>query len=491
MTAPGVYTTTSVLSGPAASTDAEAATYYVAGITERGEPSVSTLVRSMNEFRETFGDPIPAGTLDEDLRTFFEEGGGRVAVTRAVGPAATTGDVTLGDSLRVEALSPGAWSSRVSVGVEAGSVAGAFTLAVYLDGAVVERWQDLADAAAAALVLNGSAYVRGTDLGGTGDPAPAAPVALAAGADDRAAVDGAALVAALPTGDTIKAPNGSVVPAGAGVVAVPGQSAATIGAALLAYAKATSRIALLSMPAGTSATDARSAARTLTATASQAGTAEFGGLFWPHLRVPVQGANATRLVGPEGYVAAARARGIISAGGPWRVGAGQLSAARYVAGVEAQADGRAELDALDDARVSVIRPVVGVPQVYGHRSLSPDAANYRLLRERDVVNAVAVACSRAAEQFTFEVVDGYGRLQSRLKAALVGVVDPIAQAGGLYPSDGPGGGDPGYVVDTSAAVNTEAVLARGEVRAFVGIRPSPTAELIQLTIAKAAPTTGL
>jgi hypothetical protein len=93
----------------------------------------------------------------------------------------------------------------------------------------------------------------------------------------------------------------------------------------------------------------------------------------------------------------------------------------------------------------------------------------------------------------FGVIDSSGHLLSAVRGTLVGVVQPMGDAGGLFAHYDVEGKqvDPGWSVDTDASINTVPVLAQNQVLARVGVRVSPTAALILLTVTKAAVTAAL
>ena len=87
----------------------------------------------------------------------------------------------------------------------------------------------------------------------------------------------------------------------------------------------------------------------------------------------------------------------------------------------------------------------------------------------------------------FAPVDGKGQLLATINGVLVGIVEPIRQAGGLYEyTDAESGEtiDPGYLVETGPEVNSAASLAQNEIRARLSVRVSPVGALISLTIVK-------
>lgn len=488
----GVVVTTGAVSGPSAPGRAPASTFFVVGQSERGPVNTPTRVQSLAEFQRIFGGQTTFGTLYDQLRCFFEEGGTRAWVVRIAGDAATIGNLstplqdratTPAATLAVAASSPGAWSSRVSVQVLDGPTSATFRLQVLLDGVVVEDFGNLASPAEAVARVNdstaASAYVRLTNVGSASTApqnnpkAQATPVTLSAGDDKRASIVAATYTAAL----------GFFAPEmGDGAVAIPGMGS-TVHAALLAHATANNRIALLTAERTTDSAALLSMAAAL--------DNPRGGLFFPWIKVPDSTpAGGTKVVSPEGYVAAARARAHEEVG-PWKAGAGQTSKARWVLAADL-AYTNVLADSLDRGKVNVIQTIGGAVRVYGWRSLSNDPSNWRFLSAADVINRVVIQATEQLEQFVFETIDPKGQLLSRIAGVLEGIVKPLADAGGLFPwlNDGTEV-DPGYRVTVDESINPVGSLADNRVFAQLGLRPAPTAALVYLTVTKAAVTASL
>lgn len=486
---PGVVVTTGAVAGPSAPTRAPASTYFTVGLAERGATDAAVLVRSFQEYEANFGQRTSYSALYEDMKMFFEEGGSRAYVTRVVGPAATTGTITGGlldrhtttpvATLNVAARNPGAWSSRLSVQVLDGATTGTFRIRVLLDGDVTRDYTNLHNPAEAVSRMSGDPYVVVTNAGSAttaplnNPAAQGSPVALTAGTDDRASVDADDYVTALE-----RFTDGL----GDGAVAIPGIGPA-VHAGLIAHADANNRLALLC-----EARDADKATLIDTAAALDALRA---GLFAPWVRVP-DGFGGTKTISPEGYVAAARARAH-NTNGPWQAAAGENSKARYVLSPDV-AYTKADAAELDQAKINAIVTMAESVRLYGWRSLSEDVENWGYLTGADTMNRVVVESYKQLEQYLFGVIDAKGHLLGKIQATLMGIVIPMADANGLfarYAEDGETLLDPGYRVEVSGSLNPVASLAQNQVLAELGIRVSPTAALITLTVTKAAVTAAL
>lgn len=490
MAAPGVVVSTATRSGPTGTVQAPSGQYFVTGLTERGPIGAPVRVNSMADYRRIFGDRVSYGAVYDDLTMFFEVGGAQAWVQRIVGAASAAGFLAVDDgssvpTLRFEAASPGAWSSRLSVLIGAGAGGtGTRSVQVLLDGDVVESYSSLDGLAAIVSRFATSPYVRVTNLGSaTAAPGnlPATmtePEELSAGADDRASVSAATVADGLAS---FKEGLGD------GAVAAPGFGQ-TVHAALIEHTRSTRRrIAILSAARTATRDDLIALGRD---TGIIAGS-EAAGLFGPWVQVS-DGAGGVRTVSPEGYVAAARNRAH-ELYGPWAPAAGENSVSPYIVGLDVDFD-RADAEALDAARVSPIRVVAGRIRLYGWRSLSPNEVDFQSLSTADVLARLVTECEARLEPFVFTPVDGRRQVLAKMQGVLIGILEPMRAAGGLFESIDPVTGDvldPGYSVDVSASQNTVESLQQNRVNISVAARPSPNASLVNLTIVKVGLTAGV
>lgn len=474
---PGVKVTTTARSGPSTPLSANSGQFFVAGLAAQGPTDSAVLIRGLADFEATFGTRATYSHLYDTIKMFFEEGGNQAYVTRIVGPAATFGTVTINDravsplpTVQFTAGSQGGWSQNLAVEVKAGSVSSTVSIDVTLNGFLVEAFKNLATVEDIVSTLNRSQYLSVQSLGSS-TPAPDNLPAVgeynfSIGDDDRTNVSTTERQTALDL---------FVIGYGSGAVAMPGIGE-DVHAMLIDHATRNRRIALLSMDVDSSISELTLAAEDMNTDAA--------GLFAPWVLVADQ-VGGTRPVPPEGYVAGARARAHDEVGA-WRVPAGRIAASASLAGVvtEYTAD---ESDNLDDAKVSVIRRINNSVRLYGWRSLSIDQANFGYLNGRDLLNWLTVEAERSLEDYVFQSIDGKGQLLATINGVLVGIVEPIRQAGGLYEYVDVESGesiDPGYLVETGPEVNSNASLAQNEIRARLSVRVSPVGALISLTIVK-------
>lgn len=478
---PGVNVTTNVNSGPSAGVNPPSGQFFMVGLFERGSVTEAVRVGSIAELNTNFGGSTAYSSGYDQAVTFFQEGGNQMYIARVVGSGQTTGTLSLVDqnsttpvaTLTVNAANPGDWSNQLSVQVTAGPTPNTYRMTVFLNGAVVEDYNNLATPADAVLRFTGSPYVSVANVGSQtaaplNNPKPIAATSLSAGNSDLNTVVASTYVNALSLFATSY---------GDGAVAIPGQNGATIYNALITHAEANNRIALLSAAMGESLGNLQADVASL--------NSEYAGLFAPWVQIPGSSATTSKTISPEGYVAACRARAHAQVG-PWRSPAGAFAKATYVLDVD-QDFSTSDANLLDDSRVSVIRSIKNSVRLYGWRSLSTDTDDWAFLKDRDTINRLVVGSNDLLEDYVFDVIDGQGILQSQVNAALVGLLDPMAQAGGLFAIFDDQGNeiDPGYVVDTSSSINPLSTLAQGILNATIAVRISPTGATINLVITKA------
>ena len=499
---PGVNVTTAVRSGPVGTGDVVAGQVFMVGEAERGPIDAPTLLRSFNAYTTYYGN-YKSSNLYAHVKTYFDEGGSRCYVQRVVGAGATAGTVSLSSNsgasagMTITAKTVGAWAGNFTVAVLAADSAG-YRLQFALDGSTLLTSRDLVTVADGINFVNVSAVNHLVEATTTLADAladdssnnldTAAAVDLSGSASDGAAVSNTEVIAALATDDTGKlSPNLNT-----GAVCTPGRTGAAIWNALATHAGVFNRVALC----GFGASDSASTAKTDAAGYYSNSYASNMAFYWPHVKVAspsitelatgestIQGATIT--VSPEAYVAAARSRAVQQVGGPWRVGAGAISAGRTLKGLASDVT-PATGDALDAARVNAIRKVGSSIRVYGARSVSSDESNWRYISMRDTMNYIVFGVEDRMEQHVFSVIDGRGNTFGVIRASIKAFLDPIRVAGGLYEAFDDAGNpvDAGYSVRVDSTINPATQLATGLIKAQVGIRVSGVADLINITITK-------
>lgn len=223
--APGVYVTESTFPTYTNSTPTSTVAVFV-GAHNQG-PTIPTLVQSWPEFVAQYGgfsNTVGPTSLALAVYAYFSNGGSQAYILRVVHSDAVVASAPLDDSgaastITVSAEDPGVWGNTIYVTVTAGAVSGTFDLTIYYGGTtannVVERWKGLAMSQVASNYfasvinnpLNGSTYIRVSDLHGTltapGNlPVPVSAVQLGTGSGSVPGVDGTSATASDLAGTT-------------------------------------------------------------------------------------------------------------------------------------------------------------------------------------------------------------------------------------------------------------------------------------------------
>jgi hypothetical protein len=491
---PGVYVTSGVRTGPTTAAVAPASTFFVTGTAERGPTDVAKLVTSLSDFQTYYGLYNSAFSLQQHVQTFFEEGGTKAYIARVVGASATAGAATLLGasvsgaasascvaSMTLTAANPGAWSSDVTYTVT--GVTTAPVVNIFFKGTQVFTTGALTTVSSAVDKINTSAvatiYVKATaTVGANILLLVSTATALSVGVAGNAALE-----ADYVTGLTLFDQG-----YGAGAVAIPGQSGSATWNGLMGHASANNRIALLANAVGTSALTA-----VVNATGyASASAAPFTGIYFPWVTMSGTG-GVTLTISPESFVAAKRAIAHVQSG-PWRAGAGLLAQAKFVTGLETTVPiTKTTAATLDAGRVNALRIVDGAVRVYGARSVSSDEDNFRYITYRDTVNYIVTESEKRLEDLVFSPIDGRQGVFSQIESRLIGLLDPLRDAGGLYESYNAAGElvDPGYMVKVDTSLNPASQLATGVIKARIGVRVSSVGDRIEVEVLKSNLTTGV
>jgi hypothetical protein len=496
---PGVVISTAVRTGPSSATVRESSQLFVVGLAERGASGEAILVQSLAEFEQMFGGYVSYSYLHPTVETFFEEGGTQCYISRVVGPDATAGTLVLEDAtdpvMTVDANGAGAWSADVEVTVTH-PTATTFTVSVSYDGDVVYTTGNVTSVAQAAGRINlssvASRYVTATAVtGATTRPVVLASTPLSAGDDDLLAVDDDVLIAGLDVfNDSL----------GTGAVAIPDAETATrltvggpvtdydgtlkatqdVSTALIAHANTNNRIAILH--GGVADTPAFVIAKGDTLKALD--STEHAAMYYPWVFVPTTTAGVSRLIPPDGYVAAKRALAH-NQGGAHVPAAGLISVAKFVSGT-ARDINKTDGDALDTDQINSIRIIQNSVRIYGARSLSVDTENFRYITTQEIINHIVVASQRSLEDLVFGVIDGRDTIFSAITSRLIAILAPLREEGALFQAFDANGKkvDNGYTVRCDAYLNPVSQLAGGTVKAKVGVRTSGVGDKIEVDIIK-------
>lgn len=469
MPRPGVDVT--LLDTPGSiSVPTDTGTAFVTGLTERG-PTTPTLIQSLSEYIDLFGDRVSYGFLYDWAEEFFREGGNRLYIARVVGPAATSGTHNLLDnaaavSLVVNADGPGDWSANYKVAVVAGTVGGTYQIQVLdANNNVLESSGNLVDQESAVLWAQNSDYIRIVLGASANNPAVLAATALSAGNDDRANITDV---------QWSNAQNLFTSDLGPGQVCQPGRTTDVAHGQLTAFVEATNRVALLDAPD-------TSTAATLEASAGAA-KSRFAAMFAPWIIIPGVVSGTTRVVPPSALVAGLIAKND-PASGTNRPAAGIRGISKFALDVSQPAWDDTTRSALSNAGVDVVRNMLNSVRIYGWRTTTDpvndsnwiDFANSRLYMQ------LAAELDSAGEDYMWEDIDGQnGNTINGFHDKLSGVLLVHYNNGELFGDTA----DQAFAVDTSSAVNTLQTIANLELHAVCYVKMAPYAEYVAIQVVK-------
>lgn len=489
---PGVVVTTAVRRGARNFANSSTTNFYVVGDAQRGPVQTLRTFTSLDQFEAVMGTYVAHAHLWQTAQTFFEEGGSTLHVVRVAPASATTASYTLAATnagtsaaaLKIEALGPGAWGNS-ALKVKAPASGSDVDIQLFVDGQLVASTGAVGTVQQAVTAITNSSafslYVKASALtsGQLSHDIDAVPTLQ----DFAGGGNGTALPTAQQVSDELPKFIDSL---GGGAVAAPGLASLTTHQALIAHANAYNRFAILSTGDADQSPTSAAAAATAIAQAATENT-EHAAMFYPWVTIPY--GNGVLQVSPEGYVAGVRAR-VHSGTGQWQPYAGALSAGQFVNGV-VTALGRSQNNDLDDGRVNAIRVVNGTVRIYGARSLSTDTDNFKYASIQETVNRIVIESQNVLEDLVFSPIDGRRSIYGRVKAALIGVMEPLRAADALFASTDATGlpVDSGYSIIVDDTINPLTQLATGVVKARIAFRMAGVSDTIQLEIVKSNLTT--
>jgi uncharacterized protein len=124
--------------------------------------------------------------------------------------------------------------------------------------------------------------------------------------------------------------------------------------------------------------------------------------------------------------------------------------------------------------------------VYGARTLSVNPY-YRFGATRVILNVLAGSLTDAFDSVLFTLVDGQGVLFNRVRQTANNYCEQLRRAGGLFGSTA----EEAYLVICDLTNNTLDSLETGAVYLDVIVKPSPTMEVLNITLSRAALSTAL
>lgn len=265
---------------------------------------------------------------------------------------------------------------------------------------------------------------------------------------------------------------------GPGQVFIPGADGlvAANQTDLLQHAADNNRIALLDAPSDADATELSA----LAATYASSVNARYGALFAPAAIVPGVTSADVRTVPYSAVEAGIMARNAarFSANVP---AAGVNGISRFAIDLTATFTD-AERESLNDDGVNIARVIYGQVETYGYRTLAPDTTGWVNLGNARLNMEIVAKAEAIGERYVFSQIDGRRVKISQFGGELSGMLVPYYESGSLYGASV----DEAFYVDVGPAVNTDESIADGILRAIVGLKMSPFAEMVVIEIVKVA-----
>lgn len=457
---------------PAAGAPTDTGQWFVVGLADKGPVGAATKVTSLSSFRSQFGTRQTYSVLSDAIETFFRSGGTTAFVSRIVGPAAVKATLAVlgpasAASIQVTAKNPGDYGNNLKVAVTAQS--GSFrTLQISTTADGVLETSPSLDTIAGLVAWSATSQYVNVTANGAAIPAALAATNLASGVDDRASITDTQWTAGLAVFSKDFGP---------GQVSTPGYSNATINAATLAHAAGSSnRVAVLD----TASTDTTVSAMVSAFSSLRANAnASFGAVFGPWVSIVGVTPGTTRSVPMSAVMA-----GLIASNDRYR-DAGRAVAGReypltFVTNFTDYTDAEHETALLGG--INLTKNVFGVRENYGFRSLVDPAVdkNWLQFNFARLRMAITAELNSVAEGFVFDRLDGAGHTLLAFKNALSGVLGNFYAQDALYGATA----SESFRVDVGPGINTTQTLDNGELRAEVGVKFSPHAEVIYINVAK-------
>jgi phage tail sheath protein FI len=468
-------------------------TAAMVGIAERGPINQATLVTSWEQFSRKFGGYIEKGYLAYAVRSFFDNGGAVLYVTRIAHNTDPTDKATLtamravaaipdrqptpGVSLTISAIDHGSWGEKLSVSVEDGTrnPANEFNLVVRYKSDIVEVFKDLSMAEGEAnhveKMINGkSEFITVTDMSITSGSAMDRPAlgsySLSGGNDGLTGLVDADYIgdpsqhSGLFSFSEIDSLN---------LLMVPGVTTAPVINAGIAIAEKRKDLLFIAdtplMLEPSEVVDFRKGQGSYTHAAFNS---SYAALYYPWLEISDPLTSNSKFIPPSGAVAGCIAR------------SDQKSAVWYApAGVDrgrifnvlsiAYRTSREERDVLYPEGINCIAvfPDTGV-NIWGQRTLLSQGSSVDRINVRRLMMFIEKAISQSSRFVVFE--PNHERTWRALGRVVVPFLQDIKENGGMYD----------YAFQCDEETNTAAVIDRNEMIARVFVKPTKTAEFIEL-----------
>lgn len=463
------------------------------GIAECGPIGSATLVTSWEQFVQKFGGYIADGYLAYAARAFFDNGGSVLHVVRVAHYGDPTDKTTLtavkasvaipdrqatpSTSITVTAVDPGTWGDNLQIGIEDGTrdAANEFNLVVKLDGNIVEVYKDLSMDESKSnhlekAINEKSNYITVRDMSATTGSVTDRPAIathdLTGGNDGLTGIADADFIgdpsqhSGLYAFDEIDALNLLMVP---GVATVPVINAG------ITYAESRKDLLFIAdspiLLEPSEMVDFRKGQGSYTHAAFNT---SYAAIYYPWLEISDPLTSTKKLVPPSGAVAGCIARSDQKSY-VWYAPAGIDRGRIFNVLSVAYRTSRGERDVLYPEGINCIAifPDTGV-NIWGQKTLLSQGSAVDRINVRRLMMYMEEAISQSSRFVIFE--PNHEKTWRALGRVVVPFLQDIKENGGMYD----------YAFQCDEETNTPAVIDRNEMIARVFVKPTKTAEFIEL-----------
>lgn len=438
------------------------------GLTARGVAKTPVLVTSWTDYVNKFAGGletpfIKEGDLPNAVYGFFQNGGSRAYIVRAISASSVKAKGTL-DTVVFNAKDEGAWANNIlSVVVKTG-VGNTFNVTVKMGNNVVESYEGLSNEPTSNyyfvdVINQDSNYisfpqnVEGNLTAGT--------VKFTGGDDNLTGVAKGDYISCLETLDYVSSVN---------LVAMPGLTDNAIASALVGYCdKRSECFAILDAPKG-------STLETIQTHREKIGGTN-GALYYPNIQIadPLgRTTSSLKVCSPSGHIMGVYAR-TDNNRGVFKAPAGEEAVIRGAVDLETKVP-FGVVDVLNPLGINciIVKPNAGTV-IWGARSLSTDPSKryvsdvrYDLMIRNSIYNGTQWAVFEPNDENLWDKID----------TSLRGFLDEQWKSGALRGTSS----DEAYYVKCDAELNNDLAIANGQVVAEIGYAKQKPAEFVIVKI---------
>lgn len=443
------------------------------GVTERGAIGKSGFVTSWKDFQKQYGGYLDNSYLPYAVRGFFENGGTRAFISRAVhftGNAKTSTSATA--ELKVleeivgifDAHTDGTWGNNVEVDLVVGKEAGTYTVTVTENEVFIEKFENVPLADLDETINATSQTIKYTSYD---EDAVLTPVKLklAGGTDGLEGLTSTDYIGDEALGNGLYAFENNAI----NIVAIPGITDVATHVGLTTYVeKRKDCTAIVEAPLGMKPLDAVEYFNTTANIASARVSAFYS---WLQVSDPIGvGKNPSKLIPPSGHVMGIYAR-TDSSRGVWKAPAGLEAVVRGAIGLEYNVND-AEQDMMNPESVNAIRAFDGEGiVVWGSRTRSSQA-EWKYIPVRRSADFVGQSILSGTRWSVFEPNDPV--LWGKITSVVSAFMRNYWRAGGLKGQTEA----QAFFVECNESTTTPDDIDAGRLFCNVGMAPQKPAEFV-------------